>query len=157
MALINNSNRICSVVARTLCLVYVLTKHDFYSILSTFPDVLTSIKKYSEIRSRETTSLAKENLLSLNGDLQKKRLLNHLTMYANMASSFAVITKNQTKFSLITGMKHLQSDIDLVSFAPASLNRSGLRRRPAKHEVEDIKDKRRKSQKSIGGLIVQGG
>ena len=157
MALINNSPRICSVVARTLCLVYVLTKHDFYSILSTFPEVLTSIKKYSEIRSRETTSLVKENLLSLNEDLHKKRLLNHLTMYANMASSFAVITKNQTKFSLITGMKHLQSNIDLVSFVPAGFGKSGFRRKPGKGFEENLKGKRRKSQEAIGGLIVQGG
>jgi CRP-like cAMP-binding protein len=150
MALINNSPRICSVVANTLCLAFVLKKQDFDSILKSFPEVLETIRKYSEIRSRETTSIMKNPELKFVESRHPKQIISQLSMYSALASSFAVATQNQDKFSLITGMKNLKSCQDLDSFSVKDPGFNLFRRRPAKHETS----KRRKSLEPLGKNLI---
>jgi CRP-like cAMP-binding protein len=150
MALINNSKRMCSVVADTLCLVYSLQKKDFYEILQNLPEILAKLKKQSELRSRETTSVSHSGFFPGSEEEEQRKLFNHLKMYSLVSSYYNDYSKTRENSSLLAGMKNIKSATAIESFAK---DRSGFKiykRRPGTRGDGE----RRNSQTSLGKKLV---
>ena len=150
MALINNSRRMCSVIANTLCLVYSLKKKHFYEILQNFPEVLVRLRKQSDMRSRETTSVTHSMNLAKDEDEEQNKLFNHLNMYSFMSSAYSAFTKGRDSGSLLTGMKNIKSSTTIDSFAKDRSQYKMYKRRPNINKSGE----RRNSQVALGRSLV---
>jgi CRP-like cAMP-binding protein len=150
IALINNSRRMCSVIAQTLCLVFALKRKNFNEILHSFPDLLKKIRIQSEIRSRETTSIVKNYGNIVDDDTEQNKLFNHLSMYSMLSSSFASVIEDKHKLSLLSGMKNMGIDMSFETFAKDRSQLRIFKRRPVLGGLNE----RRKSQEALGKKLV---
>ena len=150
MALINNSRRMCSVVASTLCLIHALTKADFNEILQNFPEALAQIRHHSDARSRETTSVTKDLKHLAEEDEEQKSLFNHLNMYSMLASTISTISKDKKRISMLSGMKNIKTGTTIETFEK---DRSQLRMHKIRPMING-QNERRKSQEGLGKELV---
>ena len=150
MALVNNSKRMCSVMASTLCLVHTLSKSGFNEILRGFPEVLQKIREQSEARTRETTSVTKQSGPALDEDEEQRKMFNHLSMYSLLSASYFSHSKKKTKFSVISGMQNIRNDTNFENFEKDKLQKMHKRRPHHSGPAE-----RRQSQEVLGKELLK--
>ena len=151
MALINNSRRMCSVIANSACLVHELKKRDFLEILKNFPEIMEEIKKQTEIRAKETSSLANQKFVDVeNRDEDEKKMYSHLSMYSIMNSNYSIKNNPKIRINLLSGMKNVKSGLSVDQFEKDySCVRVHKRRTEPGKEFE-----RRNSLKSLGKELI---
>lgn len=150
MALVNNSKRMCSVIASSLCLVRTLNKSNFHRILQGFPDVLQKIREQSEARNRETSSVSKNNAAFHSEDIEEKKIYNHLSMYSLISTSYLAPNREKSKITVISGMQNIRTETNVAMFEKNRTVRFHKRRPDVNGQLE-----RRHSEEILGKAMLK--
>ena len=143
MALITDSRRSCSVIAKSLCLVYSLNKSEFNSILVEFPEVMAKIQEEGRARQIELDMNTEPAIPK-----RESGLFDTLSMYSAITSPFIEQRTKQKKISAYAGMQNMNSEVIIESCFDKE-EESRPRRRPHVNGME-----RRLSQECLGKEIV---
>jgi CRP-like cAMP-binding protein len=154
VALIHDSKRMCSVVANSLSLLYLLMKQDFQDIIKDYPKAIEILTKESNKRQAET-NLIKENekrnmLAPSEEDCEdaNESIVKTLNFYSAISNPF--FGPQPQSMNFLTGMNNVNSELAIESYANGNKETKLYKRRP---NIE-FPQERRYSQESLSKEIV---
>ena len=158
VALLNDAKRLCSVIAKTLSLLYMLGKQEFRDIIKDYPKAVEMMTEESNKRKKEAsyfTENQRRNTLSSvipeEIDIKQEDIMKTLNLYSAISNPFfdgkQISEKNMT---VISGMNNYKSELLRDSYYPGSKKAMLYKRRPHIREP----NARRFSQESMGKEIV---
>ena len=157
VALLFDAKRICSVVANSLSLLYLLGKNEFREVIKDYPKALEIMTQESNKRKAEAIVILenqKRNILETipenpDEDNNREHFVNTLNLYSAISNPFfgGGSEKNMTA---LTGMDNVKSELVRDSYANGGKQARLYKRRPNINRPEE----RRFSQESLGKEIV---
>lgn len=168
LALLNETKRICSIIANTFCFVYVLQKADFDRILISFPEIREVINKQSQLRFEETnlrheiqgdpaqsfesedSDISGLNSEDFNSDERSLTFIVEQALKFNQILGGPTGSSNLSRnLNMFSGLKNMQKDSIFEKMQETAIERKKLRRPHAENAEE-----RRLSQLSLGRELV---
>jgi voltage-gated potassium channel len=158
VALLFDAKRICSVIAKTLSLLYMLGKQQFRDIIQDYPKAVEMMTEESNKRKKEASFFTENNrqntlaqVITEENDTKNEDIVKTLNLYSAISNPFfegkQISEKNMTA---ISGMSNFKSEVIRDSYYTGPKKAILYKRRPHVNEP----NVRRFSQESLGKEIV---
>lgn len=156
VALLFDVKRMCSVIARTLSLLYLLGKKEFQNIIQGYPAALDVMTQESNKRKAEAMVIQenqKRNEVitveeASSGDTSKEDMERALNLITSL--SYYSQQPGDRSMTALTGMNNVKSELVRDSYAIENKQMQLYKRRPHR----EISREKRYSQESLGKEIV---
>ena len=158
VALLFDMKRMCSVVASSLSLLYLLGKNEFRDVIKDFPKALEIMTEESNKRKAEASIIhenQKRNVMETidevpNNDPNRNNIVNTLNMYSAISNPFFGGRSTEQNMTVLTGMNNVKSELVRESYSNGDKAAKLYKRRPNISRPHE----RRISQESLGKEIV---